>query len=124
MDRGIDGFRMDVITAGFEDLIRTASCREKRLEIEDYPVGEAKGYTNQSPFMVPMVRASTSSFAEMRREVFEGREGYMNVGEAPGITPERNELSPIRRTSELDMLFLFDHGHRPGRNQNGEHLLF
>ena len=46
----------------------------------------------------------------MRREVFEGREGYMNVGEAPGITPERNEhVTDPKTTSELDMLFLFDH---------------
>ena len=45
----------------------------------------------------------------MRREVFEGREGYMNVGEAPGITPERNEFITDPAHKELDMLFLFDH---------------
>ena len=45
----------------------------------------------------------------MRREVFEGREGYMNVGEAPGITPARNEHVTDPKNGELDMLFLFDH---------------
>ena len=45
----------------------------------------------------------------MRREVFEGREGYMNVGEAPGITPARNEFITNPAHKELDMLFLFDH---------------
>lgn len=45
----------------------------------------------------------------MRREVFEGREGYMNVGEAPGITPARNEHVTDPANKELDMLFLFDH---------------
>ena len=47
--------------------------------------------------------------AEMRREVFEGREGYINVGEAPGITPARNEHVTDPANKELDMLFLFDH---------------
>ena len=45
----------------------------------------------------------------MRREVFEGREGYINVGEAPGVTPDRNEFITDPAHKELDMLFLFDH---------------
>lgn len=45
----------------------------------------------------------------MRREVFEGREGFMNVGEAPGVTPARNEHITDPKNGELDMLFLFDH---------------
>ena len=33
----------------------------------------------------------------------------MNVGEAPGITPARNEHVTDPKNGELDMLFLFDH---------------
>ena len=33
---------------------------------------------------------------------------HMNVGEAPGITPERNEHVTDPKNGELDMLFLFD----------------
>ena len=55
----------------------------------------------------------------MRREVFEGREGYMNVGEAPGITPERNEFITDPAHKELDMLFLFDHVGVIRRSPNG-----
>ncbi len=47
--------------------------------------------------------------AEMRREVFEGREGFLNVGEAPGVTAQRNEHITDPANSELDMLFLFEH---------------
>ncbi|WP_033513803.1 alpha-amylase family glycosyl hydrolase, partial [Bifidobacterium catenulatum] len=32
-----------------------------------------------------------------------------NVGEAPGITPARNEHVTDPKNGELDMLFLFDH---------------
>ena len=66
-------------------------------------IGE-EGYTNASPFCSDGPRLD-EFLAEMRREVFEGREGYMNVGEAPGITPERNEFITNPAHKELDMLF-------------------
>ncbi|MDG5958053.1 alpha-amylase family glycosyl hydrolase, partial [Bifidobacterium breve] len=46
---------------------------------------------------------------EMRREVFAGRDGFLTVGEAPGIPPVRNEHITNPANGELDMLFLFDH---------------
>ena len=45
----------------------------------------------------------------MRREVFEGREGFLTVGEAPGVTAQRNEYITDPANGELDMLFLFEH---------------
>ena len=108
MDRGIDGFRMDVIT-----LISKYLDSHGRLpgevdsELSEGEIGE-EGYTNASPFCSDGPRLD-EFLAEMRREVFEGREGYMNVGEAPGITPERNEFITNPAHKELDMLFLFDH---------------
>ena len=45
----------------------------------------------------------------MHREVFDGRHGFMTVGEAPGATIEQARLvtDPARR--ELDMVFQFEH---------------
>ena len=91
MDRGIDGFRMDVITQ-----ISKAVDKNGRLP------GEARFRNRRScrsarkaiPARIPFCSDGPridEFLAEMRREVFEGREGYMNVGEAPGITPARNE---------------------------------
>ena len=76
-------------------------------ELSEGEMGE-EGYTDASPFCSDGPRID-EFLAEMRREVFEGREGYMNVGEAPGITPARNEHVTDPKNGELDMLFLFDH---------------
>ncbi|KFI60144.1 glycoside hydrolase family 13 protein [Bifidobacterium gallicum] len=108
MDRGIDGFRMDVITQ-----ISKVTDESGRLpgepgsHVEDGPVNE-EGYTSAFEFCSDGPRLD-EFLEEMRREVFEGREGYLNVGEAPGVHAERNGqiTDPGRR--ELDMLFQFDH---------------
>ncbi|MDK9934772.1 alpha-glucosidase, partial [Bifidobacterium catenulatum] len=108
MDRGIDGFRMDVITLISKHLDSHGRLPgEVDSELSEGEIGE-EGYTNASPFCSDGPRLD-EFLAEMRREVFEGREGYMNVGEAPGITPERNEFITNPAHKELDMLFLFDH---------------
>ena len=117
LDRGVDGFRMDVIT-----LISKRTDAAGRLPGEagsalaDLPVGE-EGYSNPNPFCADGPRQD-EFLAEMRREVFEGREGFLTVGEAPGITPERNEHITDPANKELDMLFLFDHmGEGEGRSK-------
>ena len=108
MDRGIDGFRMDVITQISKTVDKNGRLPgEDGSEIADLPVGE-EGYSSPFPFCSDGPRID-EFLAEMRREVFEGREGYMNVGEAPGITPARNEHVTDPANKELDMLFLFDH---------------
>ena len=108
MDRGIDGFRMDVITLISKHLDSHGRLPgEVDSELSEGEIGE-EGYTDASPFCSDGPRLD-EFLAEMRREVFEGREGYMNVGEAPGITPERNEFITDPAHKELDMLFLFDH---------------
>ena len=117
LDRGVDGFRMDVIT-----LISKRTDAAGRLPGEagsalaDLPVSE-EGYSNPHPFCADGPRQD-EFLAEMRREVFEGREGFLTVGEAPGITPERNEHITDPANKELDMLFLFDHmGEGEGRSK-------
>ena len=108
LDRGVDGFRMDVIT-----LISKRTDSHGKLpgeagsELEDGPIGE-EGYSNPSPFCADGPRQD-EFLAEMRREVFDGRDGFMTVGEAPGITAQRNEYITDPANGELDMLFLFEH---------------
>ena len=67
-----------------------------------------EGYSNPNPFCADGPRQD-EFLAEMRREVFEGREGFLTVGEAPGVTAQRNEHITDPGNGELDMLFLFEH---------------
>ena len=106
--RGIDGFRMDVITLISKHLDSHGRLPgEVDSELSEGEIGE-EGYTNASPFCSDGPRLD-EFLAEMRREVFEGREGYMNVGERRASLPERNEFITNPAHKELDMLFLFDH---------------
>ncbi|OZG64013.1 alpha-glucosidase [Bifidobacterium eulemuris] len=117
MDRGIDGFRMDVITLISKHVDANGELPGIAGALtEDLPVGE-EGYSSPNPFCADGPRQD-EFLAEMRREVFEGREGFLTVGEAPGITPERNEHITNPANKELDMLFLFDHvGEGEGRSK-------
>lgn len=99
LDRGVDGFRMDVINLIAKD--------------PTWPDGEGGNgfphYANR-PEVHEYLR-------EMHREVFEGRDGLLTVGEMPGVTLDEAVLftDPARR--ELDMVFQFEHvslDHGPG----------
>jgi oligo-1,6-glucosidase len=81
LDRGVDGFRMDVINFiskaedGFVDGPR----------VHEY-------------------------LAEMTRAVFAGRVGaFITVGEMPGVTPEQARLYTDPARGELNMVFQFEH---------------
>ncbi|MCI1222680.1 MAG: alpha-amylase family glycosyl hydrolase [Bifidobacterium subtile] len=100
MDRGVDGFHMDVITLISKMLNPDGSFPEGKL-------GE-EGYSSFRPFCQDGPRQD-EFLAEMRREVFEGRDGTLTVGEAPGITSKRNGFITDPANKELDMLFLFNH---------------
>jgi oligo-1,6-glucosidase len=99
LDRGVDGFRMDVI-----NLI------SKEPSVPDAHDGGWEHYA-----CGPRVH---EFLAEMRREVFDARPGtYLTVGEMPGVTVEEARLftDPARR--EVDMVFQFEHvelDHGPG----------
>lgn len=108
MDRGIDGFRMDVITQiskRVDDAGRLPG--EPDSQIADLPVG-GEGYSSPFPFCSDGPRLD-EFLAEMRREVFDGREGFLTVGEAPGISSVRNGEITDPQHGELDMLFMFNH---------------
>ncbi|MEK0279429.1 alpha-glucosidase [Bifidobacterium mongoliense] len=108
LDRGVDGFRMDVITLISKRIDGAGRLPgETGSEIEDEPVGE-EGYSSPWPFSMDGPRLD-EFLKEMRHEVFEGREGYLTVGEGQGISTLRNEAVTDPANKELDMLFLFDH---------------
>ena len=108
LDKGVDGFRMDVITLIYKRTDLSGKLPgEYGSELDDLPVGE-EGYSNPNPFCADGPRQD-EFLAEMRREVFEGREGFLTVGEAPGVTAQRNEYITDPANGELDMLFLFEH---------------
>lgn len=98
LDRGIDGFRMDVI-----NLI------SKDPALPDGEVAPGALWGNGFPHYAAGPRIH-EFLQEMHREVFEGRDRqYLTIGEMPGVTIEQARLftDPARR--ELDMVFQFEH---------------
>jgi oligo-1,6-glucosidase len=97
LDRGIDGFRMDVI-----------NFISKDSSMPDGHVHDGSLYGDGMTFFVDGPRIH-EFLQEMHHEVFAGREGLITVGEMPGVTVEEAKLytDPARR--ELDMVFQFEH---------------
>lgn len=105
LDRGIDGFRMDVI-----NLI------SKDTALPDAPSAPEGGWGDGSPFYIGGPRLH-EYMQEMHREVFAGRHGILTVGETPGVTVEQARLFTDPARAEVDMVFQFDHvglDHGPG----------
>ncbi|WP_326657369.1 alpha-glucosidase [Streptomyces sp. NBC_00385] len=98
LDRGVDGFRMDVI-----NLI------SKTPGLPDGAVHEGSRHGDGSPHYICGPRIH-EYLAEMHREVFEGRpRQLMTVGEMPGVTVEEARLFTDRARREVDMVFQFEH---------------
>ncbi len=97
LDRGVDGFRMDVINLISKD--------------PGLPDGELlpHGYGDGAPYYSYGPRLH-EFLAEVKREVFDSRPGtYLTVGEMPGVTPEQALRLTDRASGELDMVFQFEH---------------
>ena len=97
LDRGIDGFRMDVINFISKD--------------PALPDGELTrtGYGDGMPHFSygPQIHAY---LAEMNRRVFHSRSGsYLTVGEMPGVTTEQARDFTHREHGQLNMVFQFEH---------------
>lgn len=108
LDRGVDGFRMDVITLISKQIDEAGRLPgESHSLIQDLPVGE-EGFSSPWPFSMDGPRLD-EFLKEMRSQVFEGRQNYLTVGEGQGISPKRNETITDPANKELDMIFLFDH---------------
>jgi oligo-1,6-glucosidase len=98
LDRGIDGFRMDVI-----NLI------SKVLPLKDGIVHEGGArFGDGFPLFTNGPRVH-EFMQEMYREVFEGRDTLLNVGEMPGVTIDEAKLFTDPDRKELDMVFQFEH---------------
>jgi oligo-1,6-glucosidase len=98
LDRGVDGFRMDVI-----NLI------SKRLPFADGPAQPRRDLGDGSSYYLHGPRLS-EFLQEMHSAVFAGRDaGLVRIGETPGITLEQARLLTEPRRGELDMVFQFEH---------------
>ncbi|MDP4084497.1 MAG: alpha-glucosidase [Bacillota bacterium] len=96
LDKGIDGFRMDVINFISKDT--------------DYPEGEiieGKKYGNGSKYYMNGPRIH-EFLHEMNREVL-SKYDIITVGEAPGVTPAEAQLYTGYNRNELNMVFQFEH---------------
>ena len=97
VDRGVDGFRMDVI-----------NMISKDPSLPDGPVLPGGTYGDGTPHFLSGPRIH-DFLQELHREVLAGRYGLLTVGEMPGVTIEQAVLytDPARR--EVDMVFQFEH---------------
>ena len=92
LDRGVDGFRMDVI-----------NFIAKQVELVD---GEHASTGGGSP----MGAQIHDYLQEMHREVFAGRTGeHLTVGEMPGVSIDDAVLFTDAARAEVDMIFQFEH---------------
>ncbi len=98
LDRGVDGFRMDVINMISKDLSLPDTTPRPGS-----PYGPGDRYFLCGP-------RNHEFLSEMHREVFEGRDRHvLTVGEMPGVTTEDAVLFTDQRRNELDMVFQFEH---------------
>jgi len=98
LDRGVDGFRMDVI-----NLI------SKDPALPDGPTRPGRALGDATPYVVNGPRLH-EYLREMRSEVFGGRPGdYLTVGETPGITVADGLAFTDPSRGEVDMVFQFEH---------------
>jgi oligo-1,6-glucosidase len=98
LDRGVDGFRMDVI-----------NFISKNTALPDGPKADGMLFGDGSPYFMSGPRIH-EFLHEMHLEVFAGRDKpLLTVGEMPGVTVEDAVLftDPARR--EVDMVFQFEH---------------
>ena len=98
LDRGVDGFRMDVINMISKDLsLPDTQPRPGSL------YGPGDQYFTFGP-------RNHEFLAEMYREVFAGRDAHvLTVGEMPGVTIPEAVLFTDPDRHELDMVFQFQH---------------
>jgi len=97
LDRGVDGFRMDVINH---------ISKDPALPDGELPMGTA--YANGGAAFLNGPRIH-EFLHEMHQEVFAGRDALLSVGEMPGVTVEQAKLYTDPDRQEVDMVFQFDH---------------
>ncbi|MDO5572849.1 MAG: alpha-glucosidase [bacterium] len=105
LEKGIDGFRMDVINY---------ISKVEGLPDGNETIGELIGYRGiENYFYGPRLH---EYLREIRKEAFDPYQAY-SVGEMPGIGMEMSKLLTGDDRKELDMMFSFDHLETPGHNR-------
>ena len=98
LDRGVDGFRMDVI-----------NMISKNAALPDGHTPPGGRFGDGTPHFLCGPRIH-EFIAEMHRAVFAGRTGeLLTVGEMPGVTVDEARLFTDPRRAEVDMVFQFEH---------------
>ena len=97
LDRGVDGFRMDVI-----DHI------SKDTALPDGTPRPGSAYGDGAPHYLNGPR-NHEFLREMHERVFAGRDNLLTVGEMPGVTVDEAVLYTDPARKEVDMVFQFDH---------------
>jgi oligo-1,6-glucosidase len=98
LDRGVDGFRMDVI-----------NMISKDTSLPDTTPRPGSRYGPGDQHFIDGPR-NHEFLQEMYREVFAGRPGHvLTVGEMPDVTLEQATLFTEPERRELDMVFQFEH---------------
>jgi len=98
LDRGVDGFRMDVI-----DMI----SKDTSLPDTTPRLGSLYGPGDQYFICGPR---NHEFLQEMYGQVFAGRDAHvLTVGEMPGVTVPQAVLFTAQERHELDMVFQFEH---------------
>ena len=97
LDRGVDGFRMDVI-----------NMISKDVTLPDGRVKAGSLYGDGSAAFINGPR-NHEFLHEMYERVFQGRPELLAVGEMPGVTVDEAKLFTDQNRRELDMVFQFDH---------------
>ncbi len=98
LDRGVDGFRMDVI-----------NFISKDPDLPDGEVPPDAHHGNGFPFFASGPRIH-EFLQEMHREVFAGRDAdLLTVGEMVGVTVDQAQRYTDQARDELDMVFTFEH---------------
>ena len=98
LDRGVDGFRMDVI-----NMISKDPSLPDTAPRPGSPYGPGDLFFTCGPRNHEFLR-------EMHREVFEGRAAHvLTVGEMPGVTVAQAVRFSDPASRELDMVFQFEH---------------
>ncbi len=102
LDRGVDGFRMDVINY---------ISKKEGLPEGDETIGALMGYTGiEHYYYGPKLHRY---LRELQEKAF-APHGAFSVGETPGLGMKMCQLVTGEERRELDMVFSFDHLETPG----------
>lgn len=102
LEKGVDGFRLDVINY---------ISKDEGLPAGDESIGKFIGYTGiEHYYYGPHLHAYLN---ELHENSF-GRYNAFSIGECPGLGMEMAKEVTDERRKELDMIFSFDHLETPG----------